>query len=122
MILLLKNNCFNFRKNQELLALSFLIFVAIFSSYPSYAETALYLPLLFAFIDLHKCKISLKIIKNFNIVLVVRYGLIFGGTIVTTLCLIPIMWRMWVVTGTGNVNFFFAIVWVFNLAQVIFFY
>lgn len=94
------------RRNYELLALLFLIFVAIFSSYPSYAETALYLPLLFAFFDLHKF---------------IRYGLFFGGTIATTFFLIPIMWRMWVVTGTGNVNFFFAIVWVFNLAQIFIF-
>nr|CAD2171595.1 unnamed protein product [Meloidogyne enterolobii] len=28
------------------------------------------------------------------------------------------MWSMWVHIGSGNANFFFAIVWVFAIAQI----
>uniref|UniRef100_A0A915DYB6 Uncharacterized protein n=1 Tax=Ditylenchus dipsaci TaxID=166011 RepID=A0A915DYB6_9BILA len=89
-----------------LLGVSLLMFVAIFSSYPSYAETALYLPFIAAFFELHKF---------------IRYGLVLGSTLVASLILTPIMWRMWVDTGTGNANFFFAIGWVFSIAQIFIF-
>ncbi|KAI1724792.1 GPI transamidase subunit PIG-U domain-containing protein [Ditylenchus destructor] len=91
------------RKNPYVLAVSLLMFIAIFSSYPSYAETALYLPYIAAFTDMHKY---------------IRHGLVLGSTLVATVVLTPIMWRIWVETGTGNANFFFAITWVFNLAQI----
>nr|CAD2201952.1 unnamed protein product [Meloidogyne enterolobii] len=91
------------RNNLNLLFSILLIVVAIFSPYPSYAETALYLPVLVAFIDLHKY---------------LRQSLVTGCTVLATFILSPIMWSMWVHIGSGNANFFFAIVWVFAIAQI----
>lgn len=91
------------RKNPTLLASVLLITVSLFSPYTSYAETALYLPTLAAFFDLHKF---------------LRQRLVTGCTLLATFVLSPIMWAMWVTIGSGNANFFFAIVWVFNLAQI----
>uniref|UniRef100_A0A914I479 GPI transamidase subunit PIG-U n=1 Tax=Globodera rostochiensis TaxID=31243 RepID=A0A914I479_GLORO len=91
------------RENPSLLAVHFMLIVALFSPYPSYAETALYLPAMTAFFDLHKF---------------LRQRLLVGCALVAIFVLCPIMWSMWVITGSGNANFFFAIVWVFNLTQV----
>jgi len=91
------------RKSPFLLWLILLIQVSIFSSYPSYAEAALYLPMIIAFVDLHKY---------------FRYVLLIGSTLVATFVLTPIMWHIWIIDGSGNANFYFAIVWIFNLAQV----
>uniref|UniRef100_A0A183C398 GPI transamidase component PIG-U n=1 Tax=Globodera pallida TaxID=36090 RepID=A0A183C398_GLOPA len=91
------------RENPSLLAVHFMLIVALFSPYPSYAETALYLPAMAAFFDLHKF---------------LRQRLLVGCALLAIFVLGPIMWSMWVITGSGNANFFFAIVWVFNLTQV----
>ncbi|KAF7634189.1 hypothetical protein Mgra_00006367 [Meloidogyne graminicola] len=87
------------RNSPSLLFLILLIVVALFSPYPSYAETALYLPIITAFIDLHKY-------------------LRQRCTILATFVLSPIMWSMWVNIGSGNANFFFAIIWVYSIAQI----
>ncbi|KAL3085842.1 hypothetical protein niasHT_039006 [Heterodera trifolii] len=91
------------RENPSLLALLFLLIVALFSPYPSFAEAALYLPALCAFHELHKF---------------LRQRLVVGCALLATFVLCPIMWSMWVIAGSGNANFFFSIVWVFNLTQV----
>uniref|UniRef100_A0A1I8BJR2 GPI ethanolamine phosphate transferase 1 n=1 Tax=Meloidogyne hapla TaxID=6305 RepID=A0A1I8BJR2_MELHA len=91
------------RNNLNLLFSILLIIVALFSPYPSYAETALYLPVLVAFVDIHKY---------------LRQCLVTGCTILATFILSPIMWSMWVHIGSGNANFFFAIVWIFAIAQI----
>ena len=49
-----------------------------------------------------------------------RYTLVVGGTIVTCIVLMPVMWHMWIVVGSGNANFYFAVTLIYNVAQVSF--
>ena len=48
-----------------------------------------------------------------------KQGLIIGGILVTTSVLAPIMWHMWILMGTANSNFYFAVTLAYNTAQVI---
>ncbi|KHJ79651.1 hypothetical protein OESDEN_20696 [Oesophagostomum dentatum] len=47
-----------------------------------------------------------------------RYTLVVGGTIVTCIVLMPVMWHMWIVAGSGNANFYFAVTLIYNVAQI----
>ncbi|KAH7695482.1 GPI transamidase subunit PIG-U family protein [Aphelenchoides avenae] len=77
--------------------------VAVFSPYPSYAEATIYLALFPAFVELHQF---------------LRFKLIYGGMLCASFTLAPIMWRMWTTTGSGNANFYFAIILVYVVAQI----
>ncbi|VDN50810.1 unnamed protein product [Dracunculus medinensis] len=92
------------RSNSFLLLYQFLILVSVFSSYPTVSDNLIYLCLLPVFISLHKY---------------LRWELIIGGTMVSCLILAPIMWRMWVTTGSGNANFYFAIALCYSVAQIL---
>ena len=78
--------------------------MAILSTYPSYAEATVLLALYPLFP---------------HILTYTRNTLISFGTIVAALVLSPIMWRMWMITGSGNANFYFAITVVYTFALVI---
>uniref|UniRef100_A0A914DJE6 Phosphatidylinositol glycan anchor biosynthesis class U protein n=1 Tax=Acrobeloides nanus TaxID=290746 RepID=A0A914DJE6_9BILA len=91
------------RKDPYVTMLLLLIQISMFSSYPSYAEAVVYLALIPAFSHLHQH---------------IRHKLIIFGCFCATLVLTPIMWRLWVVTGSGNANFYFAINFVYTIAQV----
>lgn len=60
----------------------------------------------------------LKFFKNIYLILDSRYTLIGFGSIVASFVLSPIMWRMWMITGSGNANFYFAIIIVYVVALV----
>jgi phosphatidylinositol glycan class U len=75
--------------------------VTVLSSYPSYAEAAVLLALYPMFPKLLRYS---------------RYTLIGFGSIVASFVLSPIMWRMWMITGSGNANFYFAIIIVYVVA------
>ncbi|EFO93246.1 hypothetical protein CRE_22096 [Caenorhabditis remanei] len=47
-----------------------------------------------------------------------RYTILIAGTIVTTIMLMPIMWHMWMVSSSGNANFFFGATIVYNVALI----
>ncbi|CAB3408226.1 unnamed protein product [Caenorhabditis bovis] len=47
-----------------------------------------------------------------------RYNLIIGATIVSTIVLMPVMWHMWIVSSSGNANFFFAATLFYNMALI----
>ncbi|KIH56523.1 GPI transamidase subunit PIG-U [Ancylostoma duodenale] len=47
-----------------------------------------------------------------------RYTLVVGGAIVTCIVLMPVMWHMWIVAGSGNANFYFAVTLIYNVAQI----
>ncbi|KAF7623523.1 N-acetyltransferase domain-containing protein [Meloidogyne graminicola] len=85
------------RNSPSLLFLILLIVVALFSPYPSYAETALYLPIITAFIDLHKYLRQRCTILAF--------------------VLSPIMWSMWVNIGS-EMLISFAIIWVYSYCTI----
>ncbi|KAI8913517.1 GPI transamidase subunit PIG-U, partial [Gorgonomyces haynaldii] len=79
-------------------------FVSIFKSYPTIADAALYLPILLSHTEIVKyCHYS-----YFSIVSLM-YASILG----------PMFYNLWVYSGSGNANFFYAITLVYSLAQVI---
>lgn len=91
------------RSNSFLLLHQLLILVSVFSSYPSMAESLVYLSLLPLFENLKKY---------------FRWGLVIGAALATAIFLTPIMWQMWVVSGSGNANFYFAATLTYSVAQI----
>ncbi|KAE9554627.1 hypothetical protein FO519_002187 [Halicephalobus sp. NKZ332] len=89
------------RQDPILLTFGALAHVAILSTYPSYAEATVLLAMYPIFP---------------HIISYTRNTLISFGAIVAALVLSPIMWRMWMVTGSGNANFYFAITIVYTFA------
>uniref|UniRef100_A0A914YFE6 Phosphatidylinositol glycan anchor biosynthesis class U protein n=1 Tax=Panagrolaimus superbus TaxID=310955 RepID=A0A914YFE6_9BILA len=89
------------KKEPAVLVFACLGHVAVLSSYPSYAEAAILLALFPMFPQLLRYS---------------RYTLIGFGSIVASFVLSPIMWRMWMITGSGNANFYFAIIIVYVVA------
>lgn len=80
-----------------------LLLVAVFSSYPTLNDASTYLALLPMFEKYKKYP---------------RYTLVIGCTIVTCIVLMPVMWHMWIVAGSGNANFYFAVTLIYNVAQI----
>ena len=77
--------------------------MAVFKSYPSYADAALYLAMLPMWKHtLHYLEYSFEVTMMY---------------IVSTV-LAPIFWHMWIYAGTANANFYFAITLVYSVAQV----
>lgn len=91
------------RSNPFLLLHQLIILVSVFSSYPSMADSVIYLSLMPVFAALHKY---------------IRWGLIVGATMATCVVLSPIMWRMWIDAGSGNANFYFAVTLSYSIAQI----
>jgi phosphatidylinositol glycan class U len=71
-----------------------LTIVSTFKSYPSLADIALFM--------------SLYPMLN-HLMNHMTYKTLIATGALTCACLMPIMWRMWIWTGTGNANFYFAI-------------
>ncbi|VDD86497.1 unnamed protein product [Enterobius vermicularis] len=91
------------RDNSFLLLHLYLILISVFSSYPSMAENLIYISLIPVFTSLHKY---------------IRWGLLISGTLVTCTVLAPIMWLMWIVIGSANANFYFAVALAYSVAQI----
>ncbi|CAL2030608.1 unnamed protein product [Caenorhabditis brenneri] len=79
------------------------LLVSIFFPYPTLNQVSL----LLAILPLHE---GYK--KHF------RYTILIAGTIVTTIALMPVMWHMWIVSSSGNANFFFGATIVYNVALI----
>ncbi|KAI9096423.1 GPI transamidase subunit PIG-U [Phlyctochytrium arcticum] len=78
--------------------------IAIFKSYPSLGDTALYL----AFLSMHR-----ELFKYMRNSFLVFSSLFFC-------CVLgPLFYFLWLYAGSGNANFFYAITLVFALAQII---
>ncbi|XP_022082208.1 phosphatidylinositol glycan anchor biosynthesis class U protein-like [Acanthaster planci] len=79
------------------------IIMAIFKSYPAFGDTSVYLALLpvwsHAFYYL-------------------RNTLVVGVMFVLSSVLAPILWQLWIYSGSANANFFFAFTLVYNTAQI----
>ncbi|CAJ0962860.1 unnamed protein product, partial [Mesorhabditis belari] len=84
------------------LTLSLLLLVTL-SPYPTLGDAAIYMALL---------PLQQRHFKS------LRYSLLIACTITTCVCLMPIMWHMWVVSGSGNANFYFAVTLIYNVAQL----
>ncbi|KAK6034445.1 GPI transamidase subunit PIG-U, partial [Cooperia oncophora] len=74
------------RKDAHLHLVISLLLVAVFSSYPTLNDASVYLALL----------PMLEKYRKYP-----RYTLIVAGTIVTCVVLMPVMWHMWIVAGSG---------------------
>ena len=105
-------NCFlytlplavKFRSNPHVFVIVQLILLSIFRPYPSISDWSLYLAMLPIYSHLFKF---------------MKQGLIIGGCIITTSVLAPIMWYMWIITGTANANFYFGVVLGANVGQIL---
>ncbi|RCN46580.1 GPI transamidase subunit PIG-U [Ancylostoma caninum] len=91
------------RKDAHLHLVVSLLLVAVFSSYPTLNDASVYLALL----------PMLEKYRKYP-----RYTLVVGGAIVTCIVLMPVMWHMWIVAGSGNANFYFAVTLIYNVAQI----
>ncbi|XGW24769.1 hypothetical protein V3C99_006324 [Haemonchus contortus] len=91
------------RKDAHLHLVISLLLVAVFSSYPTLNDASVYMALL----------PMLEKYRKYP-----RYTLTVAGTIVTCVILMPVMWHMWIVAGSGNANFYFAVTLIYNVAQV----
>ncbi|VDK46429.1 unnamed protein product [Anisakis simplex] len=91
------------RSNAFLLLHQFLILLSVFASYPTMTDSAIYLSLLPIFLSLHKYA---------------RWTLVIAVTWATCVVLLPVMWRMWIVSGSGNANFYFAVTLCYSMAQI----
>ncbi|EPB77905.1 GPI transamidase subunit PIG-U [Ancylostoma ceylanicum] len=91
------------RKDAHLHLVVSLLLVAVFSSYPTLDDASVYLALL----------PMLEKYRKYP-----RYTLVVGGAIVTCIVLMPVMWHMWIVAGSGNANFYFAVTLIYNVAQI----
>ncbi|KAI8376903.1 GPI transamidase component, partial [Blakeslea trispora] len=78
--------------------------MAIFKSYPSAGDAALYL----ALVPIHD-----ELLKY------CRYGFLVSNLFLYASVLAPIFWHLWIYAGSGNANFFYAITLVYNLGQVV---
>ena len=86
--------CYKF-SGQPMTAFWLLLTLAsAFKPYPSAADVLLYL--------------SLFPILN-HLMNHMSYKNLIATAGITCACLLPVMWRMWIWTGTGNANFYFAI-------------
>ncbi|KAI1285349.1 Phosphatidylinositol glycan anchor biosynthesis class U protein [Halotydeus destructor] len=91
------------RKTPYFLFYVLLILVSLVKPYPSISDFTLYLALLPVWSHL----------TTFT-----KQGLVIGSVFVTTSILAPIMWHMWIMTGTANSNFYFAVTLAYNVAQI----
>ncbi|GMT00473.1 hypothetical protein PENTCL1PPCAC_22647 [Pristionchus entomophagus] len=78
--------------------------IAVFVPYPSLSDATIF----FALLPL----IDEKYWKG------MRHLLVESCTILTCIILMPIMWHMWVVSGSGNANFYFGVTLFYNVALI----
>ncbi|XP_013787439.1 phosphatidylinositol glycan anchor biosynthesis class U protein-like [Limulus polyphemus] len=91
------------RKEYTLLVIILLALTAVFKSYPSVADTALYLSLL----PLWK-----------HLFPYMRQTFIVGCIILSCTVLAPVLWFLWIYPGSANANFYFGITLAYNTAQI----
>ncbi|CAH1778134.1 unnamed protein product [Owenia fusiformis] len=77
--------------------------IAVFKSYPSYADTIIYIALLPVWAHTY------KYMRNTFVV-----------TVMYIVCSVvaPILWHLWIYAGSANANFYFAITLVYSTAQI----
>jgi phosphatidylinositol glycan class U len=88
------------REHPELVYWALVAAMAIFKAYPSVADISLHVSMLPLFV--HKLR-------------ELHYGFVIGCGFVYITILAPIIWRMWIFTGTGNANFYYGL----NLALAV---
>lgn len=91
------------KKNPIILIYILIGIISILKSYPCVGDAGLYISLLPTF------KHLFRFMKN----LLIYSCMFFISTI-----LAPIMWHLWIHTGSGNANFYFAITLVYSISQI----
>uniref|UniRef100_A0A1I7XCM1 G protein-coupled receptor n=1 Tax=Heterorhabditis bacteriophora TaxID=37862 RepID=A0A1I7XCM1_HETBA len=112
------SDTYGFMKDSHLHLTVTLLLVAVFSSYPTLNDSSIYLSLLPIFDQYKKYVLFILFSTNNVVILDPRFTLVIGGTIVTCVILMPIMWHMWIVAGSGNANFYFAVTLIYNVSQI----
>ncbi len=111
-----------FDDNVPLLSFTLCTIMAIFKSYPSIGDVGFYLALLPLWNHLVPCKCDKNILPvAADLILsrsVFRHSFIVGCIFLVTSVLSPILWYLWIYTGSANANFFFATTLAFATAQV----
>ncbi|KAL1925673.1 uncharacterized protein VTP21DRAFT_556 [Calcarisporiella thermophila] len=78
--------------------------MALFKSYPSIGDAALYMGFFPIYHEIFKY---------------IRLGFLSANLYLYAAALSPVFWYLWVWAGTGNANFFYAVTLVYNSAQVV---
>uniref|UniRef100_A0A672ZMA0 Phosphatidylinositol glycan anchor biosynthesis, class U n=1 Tax=Sphaeramia orbicularis TaxID=375764 RepID=A0A672ZMA0_9TELE len=87
----------------------FLIFmqlavISIFKSYPTVGDIALYMSFLPVWSHLH------RFLRNIFLV---------SCVLLACSALFPVLWHLWIYSGSANSNFYYAITLLFNVAQIL---
>ena len=61
---------------------------------------------------------NLILISVFRSVVVMKQTLIVGVMLLIAVVLFPVLWKLWIIAGSANANFFYAITLVFIASQV----
>jgi phosphatidylinositol glycan class U len=91
------------RNNPIILIYILIGLISVLKSYPCLGDAGLYISLLPTF------KYLFKFMRNL---------LIYSCMFVISTILAPIMWHLWIHTGSGNANFYFAITLVYSISQI----
>lgn len=95
--------CLRLRHRPTFLAVLTLGIMAVFKSYPSIGDAALYMPLMVIF---HASLVDM------------RRLFVLAQVFLFVSLLAPLFWDMWIVTGVGNANFYYALTLAYGVAQV----
>jgi phosphatidylinositol glycan class U len=103
-----------------------LAIIAAFKAYPAAGDVALYLAVIPLILHLleglcirsHSSTYRIGyLLSLFLSVLELKYGVVVAVGSIFCVILLPVMWRMWIMTGTGNANFYYALTLVIALGQ-----
>ncbi|XP_042197863.1 phosphatidylinositol glycan anchor biosynthesis class U protein [Callorhinchus milii] len=78
--------------------------IAIFKSYPTVGDVAMYMALLPMWSHLY------RFLRNIFVVTCI---------LITTSFLFPVLWHLWIYAGSANSNFYYAITLAFNVGQIL---
>lgn len=95
---------YSFKKYPFVALWILLAIIGTFKTYPSVGDIALFISLL---------PLILHLLQE------MIYGFAISVASICIIVLAPVMWRMWVWTGTGNANFYFAICLVTVFAEAL---
>jgi phosphatidylinositol glycan class U len=96
--------CIRFNDRPLFCAFLLITFMALFKSYPSIADTAFCFPWMMVHSELFKYSPHMYVSVS---------GLLYS-------CLLgPLFFNAWVIQGSGNANFFYAITLVWSVSQII---
>ncbi|CAI5440401.1 unnamed protein product [Caenorhabditis angaria] len=91
------------RNDKEMHFISILLLITTFFPYPTLNSATI-------------CLALLPVLEKYRNYF--RYTLLVPTTLITTIALMPVMWHMWIVSSSGNANFFFGATLTYNVALI----